>query len=66
MQTKKDSIREAWVNTVAGLLINQAVLWMFGVPFTKASVIMVIMFILSTVRSYIIRRIFNLKGGETK
>ena len=63
MQIAKRSIQEAWVNTLIGILINQLVLFAFGIPLKSAGAITVIMIALSTIRSYVIRRIFNKKDA---
>jgi hypothetical protein len=57
-QSKSKSALESATNTVVGIVINQAVLWAFGVPFGSATAITVLMIGLSFGRSYIIRRMF--------
>lgn len=62
MEKKKErrkSHQEAAVNTVVGLVLNQAILWAFGVPLVQASIITAIMITVSYLRSYAIRRAFH-------
>jgi hypothetical protein len=67
MQTKKDSFKEASVNTTIGLVISFAstsvIMPMFGYDYDAAKFgMMTICFTLvSVVRTYIIRRYFNKK-----
>lgn len=59
MQSKARSAQESAANTVAGILLNQAVLWAFGVPLASATAITAIMIFISYARSYAVRRFFN-------
>jgi hypothetical protein len=58
MQTKKKSAAEAVTNTVSGIVLNQVVLYLAGVPLSSAIGLTLVMMVVSTVRSYIVRRIF--------
>lgn len=58
-QDKKKSAVEAVTNTVTGMVLNQAVLYLAGIPLKSAIGLTVVMFFVSTARSYVIRRIFN-------
>jgi hypothetical protein len=57
-QSRKKSAMEAITNTVTGIAINQLVLYFAGVPLHSAIGMTLVMLILSTARSYVIRRIF--------
>lgn len=59
MQTRRHSIYEAWTNTILGLVISQGVLMLFSVPMGKAATMAIIMVFISTLRNYIVRRLFN-------
>lgn len=59
MQTRKSSALEAGVNTVVGIILNQTLLFLANVPFGTATALTAAMILLSTVRSYAIRRIFD-------
>jgi hypothetical protein len=58
-QDRKKSALEAVTNTVTGIVLNQVVLYLAGIPLKHAIGLTVIMFFVSTARSYVIRRIFN-------
>lgn len=65
MQTKRHSVLEAIVNTVIGLVVSfltQLVVYpLFGIEISLIHnvYITIIFFIISTIRSYTLRRIFN-------
>lgn len=59
MQTRRQSIYEAWTNTILGLVISQGVLMLFAVPAGKAATMAIVMVFISTLRNYMVRRIFN-------
>lgn len=59
MQSKKLSLYEAWVNSLLGIIASNLVLLAFGVPLGQASAITAVMVLVSTCRSYIVRRFFN-------
>jgi uncharacterized membrane protein len=62
MQTRMHSIYEAWANTILGLVISQGVLMLFNVPADKAATMAIVMVLISTLRNYVVRRIFNRMG----
>ena len=59
MQARKHSALEAGLNTAIGIGLNQALLFLVGVPFGTATALTAAMILLSTVRSYAIRRLFT-------
>lgn len=71
-QSKRHSLLESIANVVIGLLISilaQIVLyWLMNIPvsFGQNLVITFVFFVLSFVRGYIIRRIFNKLVNENK
>lgn len=73
-QTKKGSFIEAWMNVLIGFLINftanMVFLPMFGfttLTATKAFGIGCVFTVISVVRSYVMRRVFNsIKAGWNK
>ena len=58
-QTKTKSLLEAATNTVLGVALNQLVLYFAGVPLKSAIGITAVTIVLSTLRSYAVRRVFN-------
>lgn len=67
MQTKKQSLLESVINTTIGLIISMlSQLFIYGVmriPVTISQSVLLTLFftVVSIIRSYIIRRIFNKK-----
>lgn len=66
MQTRKKSAQEAFMNMFLGVVISQVVLYAYGMPIGDASVITVIMIVLSFIRSYAVRRFFDGLGYDRK
>ena len=70
MQTKLQSLLEAWANTLIGYTINlgvQLVVYPFyGATFTFAQNVQIglIFLVVSVVRSYVLRRAFNHLHGK--
>ncbi len=68
MQSKKDSLIESLTSTTIGWLIsfiaNMLVLPLFGynINLTDGLLISIMFTIISVVRGYVIRRVFNSKG----
>lgn len=62
MQTPILSLCEAITNTIVGIAISQIVLAGFGIHGRKALSLTLLMIILSTLRTYFIRRGFNWIG----
>lgn len=60
-QSKKKSAAEAVSNTVVGVILNQIVLYAAGIPLSHAAGLTVVMFFVSTARSYVLRRVFSAK-----
>jgi len=58
-QTRKASAAEAATNAVLGIVLNQLVLAAAGIPLGTATVLTATMILLSTARSYAVRRLFN-------
>ena len=50
---------ETWAQMIVGAVLNQLVLWWFNIPFSTALTIFSIMFVVSYIRTYTIRRIFH-------
>lgn len=50
---------EAFANAVVGLLIAQGILWLWGMSGHEALVLNVIMFVVSYLRSFLIRMTFR-------
>ena len=72
-QTKKGSFVEAMINTTAGWLINYTAnlvvlpLFGFNVTYAQAFYIGCVFTVISVVRSYVMRRVFNsIKAGWNK
>lgn len=63
-QEKINSASEALVNTVLGAALNQAILYIAGIPLGMATGLTAVMFVVSYFRAYFVRRIFNLKEVE--
>lgn len=57
-QSVRQSHVEAVCNAVVGVVLAQAVLWAFGMPVREALSLNAVMFIVSFLRSLIIRRAF--------
>jgi len=72
MQTKKHSAYESITNVIVGLITSFLTqLWIYpffgiAVTFAQNVYITIIFFAISFVRSYVIRRIFNLKTIKEK
>lgn len=59
MSSRTWSHLETWCQMIVGTLLAQLILWLFGVPLLTAINLNIVMFIVSYVRTYTIRRIFN-------
>jgi hypothetical protein len=58
-QSPAHSHMETAINAVVGIPLSQGVLWIFGLPIGEAVLVGVVMFLVSYLRGFLVRRIFD-------